>query len=89
MAFEVPWERYKDSNFVMHGWNEMVYDQKNWIGLNTGSFLTRELKNRPVFEANDQVCNGVFGGKMLLFSSKKIFPVVVRVSGLVGRGVGW
>ncbi|KAE8681934.1 putative glycosyltransferase 4 [Hibiscus syriacus] len=85
MAFEVPWERYKDSNFVMHGWNEMVYDQKNWIGLNTGSFLlrngqwaldildawapmgpkgkvreeagkvlTRELKDRPVFEADDQ-----------------------------------
>ncbi|KAI6704459.1 hypothetical protein NL676_007421 [Syzygium grande] len=85
MAFEVPWERYKDSNFVLHGWNEMVYDQKNWIGLNTGSFLlrncqwsldlldvwapmgpkgkireeagkilTRELKDRPVFEADDQ-----------------------------------
>ncbi|ONI28301.1 hypothetical protein PRUPE_1G136700 [Prunus persica] len=85
MAFEVPWERYKDHNFVMHGWNEMVYDQKNWIGLNTGSFLlrncqwsldildvwapmgpkgkirdeagkvlTRELKGRPVFEADDQ-----------------------------------
>ncbi|CAK8563690.1 unnamed protein product [Lathyrus sativus] len=85
MAFEVPWERYKDHNFVMHGWNEMIYDEKNWIGLNTGSFLlrncqwsldildawapmgpkgkvrdeagkilTRELKNRPVFEADDQ-----------------------------------
>ncbi|XP_042518131.1 xyloglucan 6-xylosyltransferase 2-like [Macadamia integrifolia] len=85
MAFEVPWERYKDHNFVMHGWNEMVYDEKNWIGLNTGSFLlrncqwsldmldawspmgpkgkirddagkilTRELKGRPVFEADDQ-----------------------------------
>ncbi|KAI6697583.1 hypothetical protein NL676_017702 [Syzygium grande] len=61
MAFEVLWERYKDSNFVLHGWNEMVYDQKNWIGLNTGKIreeagkiLTRELKDRPVFEANDQ-----------------------------------
>ncbi|KAK9146933.1 hypothetical protein Sjap_006836 [Stephania japonica] len=85
MAFELPWERYKDHNLVMHGWNEMVYDQKNWIGLNTGSFLlrnnqwaldlldawapmgpkgkirddagkvlTRELKGRPVFEADDQ-----------------------------------
>ncbi|CAN8248025.1 unnamed protein product [Cochlearia groenlandica] len=85
MAFELPWERYKDYNLVMHGWNEMVYDQKNWIGLNTGSFLlrnnqwaldlldtwapmgpkgkireeagkvlTRELKDRPVFEADDQ-----------------------------------
>ncbi|KAJ0716012.1 putative xyloglucan 6-xylosyltransferase [Helianthus annuus] len=85
MAFEVPWERYKDQNLVMHGWDEMVYDEKNWIGLNTGSFLlrncqwaldlidvwapmgpkgkvrdeagkllTRELKDRPVFEADDQ-----------------------------------
>ncbi|MQM03122.1 hypothetical protein Taro_035897, partial [Colocasia esculenta] len=85
MAFEVPWERYKDHNLVMHGWNEMVYDQRNWIGLNTGSFLLRNtqwaldlldawapmgpkgkvreeagkvltsfLKDRPVFEADDQ-----------------------------------
>ncbi|KAG2406588.1 hypothetical protein LR48_Vigan03g285600 [Vigna angularis] len=85
MAFEVPWERYKDHNLVMHGWDKMVYDEKNWIGLNTGSFLlrncqwsldildawapmgpkgrvrdeagkvlTRELKDRPVFEADDQ-----------------------------------
>lgn len=85
MAFELPWKRYKDHNLVMHGWNEMVYDEKNWIGLNTGSFLlrncqwsldlldtlapmgpkgkireeagkilTRELKGRPVFEADDQ-----------------------------------
>lgn len=23
MAFEVPWERHKDHNFVMHRWNEM------------------------------------------------------------------
>lgn len=85
MAFELPWDRYKDVNLVMHGWNEMIYDQKNWIGLNTGSFLlrntqwsldlldvlapmgpkgktreeagkllTKELKGRPVFEADDQ-----------------------------------
>ncbi|CAN0838706.1 Xyloglucan 6-xylosyltransferase 1 [Linum grandiflorum] len=41
MTFELPWERYKDVNLVMHGWNEIVYDEKNWIGLNTGSFLLR------------------------------------------------
>ncbi|KAB2611372.1 calmodulin binding transcription activator 1 [Pyrus ussuriensis x Pyrus communis] len=41
MAFKVPWERYKDHNFVMHGWNKMVYDDKNWIRLNTGLFLLR------------------------------------------------
>ncbi|XP_057772239.1 xyloglucan 6-xylosyltransferase 2-like [Salvia miltiorrhiza] len=44
MAYEVPWERYKDHNFVMHGWNEMIYDEKNWIGLNTGSFLLRNCQ---------------------------------------------
>ncbi|KAL8486262.1 hypothetical protein ACS0TY_023101 [Phlomoides rotata] len=85
MVFELPWERYKDVNLVMHGWKGMIYDQKNWIGLNTGSFLlrncqwsldildtwvpmgpkgkireeagkllTKELKGRPPFEADDQ-----------------------------------
>ncbi|KAL6008472.1 Xyloglucan 6-xylosyltransferase 2 [Asimina triloba] len=108
MAFELPWERYKDANLVMHGWNEMVYDQKNWIGLNTGSFLlrncqwaldlldvwapmgpkgkirdeagkllTRELKDRPVFEADDQSAmvyllatqRGTWGDKVYLESA--------------------
>ncbi|KAG6493321.1 hypothetical protein ZIOFF_048303 [Zingiber officinale] len=85
MAFELPWERYAPYNLVMHGWDEMVYDDHNWIGLNTGSFLLRNcqwsldlldvwapmgpkgktrieagkvltayLKDRPVFEADDQ-----------------------------------
>lgn len=84
MAFEIPWERYEDHNFVLHGWEVMVYDWHSWVGLNTGSFLlrncqwsldildvwapmgpkavreeagrllTRELKDRPVFEADDQ-----------------------------------
>jgi xyloglucan 6-xylosyltransferase len=85
MAFELPWERYGPHNLIMHGWDEMVYDDKNWIGLNTGSFLlrncqwsldmldtwapmgpkgpvrieagkvlTKSLKDRPVFEADDQ-----------------------------------
>jgi xyloglucan 6-xylosyltransferase len=85
MAFELPWERYGPYNLIMHGWDEMVYDDKNWIGLNTGSFLlrnsqwsldmldtwapmgpkgpvrieagkvlTKSLKDRPVFEADDQ-----------------------------------
>ncbi|GJN08128.1 hypothetical protein PR202_ga26020 [Eleusine coracana subsp. coracana] len=85
MAFELPWERYGPYNLILHGWDEMVYDDKNWIGLNTGSFLLRNcqwsldmldtwapmgpkgpvrieagkvltkfLKDRPVFEADDQ-----------------------------------
>lgn len=44
MVFEIPWKRYKDYNLVMHGWNELVYGQNNWIGLNTGSFLLRNCQ---------------------------------------------
>lgn len=44
MVFELPWERYEGYNLVMHGWREMVFDQKNWIGLNTGSFLIRNCQ---------------------------------------------
>ena len=44
MAFELPIERYRDYNFVMHGWEELVYNRKNWIGLNTGSFLLRNCQ---------------------------------------------
>ncbi|XP_051129800.1 xyloglucan 6-xylosyltransferase 2-like [Andrographis paniculata] len=85
MAFELPWERYKNHNLILHGWDHKVYGEKHWVGLNTGSFLlrncqwsldlldvwapmgpvgkareeagevlTRELKDRPVFEADDQ-----------------------------------
>ncbi|KAK8693836.1 hypothetical protein V6N13_071404 [Hibiscus sabdariffa] len=41
MTFEVPWKSYKDANLVMHNWKKLVHDQKNWIGLDTGSFLLR------------------------------------------------
>ncbi|KAK9726286.1 hypothetical protein RND81_05G204100 [Saponaria officinalis] len=44
MAFEVPWERYKGYNLVMHGSKEMVFEEKNWVGLNTGSFLIRNCQ---------------------------------------------
>ncbi|WOK91423.1 hypothetical protein Cni_G00114 [Canna indica] len=39
LAFELPWERYAPYNLVMHNWNKMVYHDRNWIGLNTNSFL--------------------------------------------------
>lgn len=41
MSFELPIERYKNYNLVLHGWDDMVYFQKDWVGLNTGSFLMR------------------------------------------------
>ncbi|KAL2945432.1 Xyloglucan 6-xylosyltransferase 1 [Bienertia sinuspersici] len=44
MEFELPWEKYEGYNLVMHGWKEMVFEQKNWIGLNTGSFVIRNCQ---------------------------------------------
>jgi len=85
MLFEVPLHKYENYNLVMHGFDELVYKEKSWTGLNTGSFLIRNcqwtldlldawapmgpkgiirdkagellsktLKGRPNFEADDQ-----------------------------------
>ncbi|RVW54533.1 Xyloglucan 6-xylosyltransferase 2 [Vitis vinifera] len=50
MAFELPWER-GHWTFLMHG---PPWGQKGKLGLKPGKILTRELKDRPVFEADDQ-----------------------------------
>lgn len=44
MSFEVPLEKYENYNLVMHGFDERVYKQKLWTGLNTGSFLIRNCQ---------------------------------------------
>ena len=41
MKFEVPWRRYQDYNMVVPGWEDLVYKEKDWVGLSTGSFLIR------------------------------------------------
>ncbi|KAI3732230.1 hypothetical protein L1987_63429 [Smallanthus sonchifolius] len=44
MDFKVPLDRYKDRNFVVHGWPREVYEEKNWLGLNAGSFIIRNCQ---------------------------------------------
>ncbi|GLJ23123.1 hypothetical protein SUGI_0436360 [Cryptomeria japonica] len=44
MVFELPLEKYKDYNFILHGWDKEIYGRKSWIGLNTGSFLLRNCQ---------------------------------------------
>jgi len=44
MVFELPIEKYKDYNLVVHGYKEQIYNKKNWVGLNTGSFLLRNCQ---------------------------------------------
>ncbi|KAI4340122.1 hypothetical protein MLD38_024990 [Melastoma candidum] len=44
MVFEIPFEKYKEYNMVIHGYPDLFYDQKSWIALNTGSFLLRNCQ---------------------------------------------
>ncbi|CAM6046804.1 unnamed protein product [Sphagnum compactum] len=44
MVFELPIEKYKEYNLVVHGYKEQIYDKKSWVGLNTGSFLFRNCQ---------------------------------------------
>ncbi|XP_062155890.1 glycosyltransferase 6-like [Alnus glutinosa] len=47
MEFKLPLDRYKAHNLVVHGWPNMVYedkDNKSWTGLNAGVFLIRNCQ---------------------------------------------
>ncbi|KAJ1297479.1 hypothetical protein BS78_01G379500 [Paspalum vaginatum] len=44
MVFELPWGRYEQHNLVLHGWAAKVFEEKSWVGINTGSFLIRNCQ---------------------------------------------
>nr|XP_043618078.1 putative glycosyltransferase 7 [Erigeron canadensis] len=41
IEFKLPLYRYKDYNFIVHGWPKEVYEKRSWVGLNAGSILIR------------------------------------------------
>ncbi|ONI12036.1 hypothetical protein PRUPE_4G140500 [Prunus persica] len=44
MEFKLPLERYKDHNLVVHGWWNMLYEEKSWTSLNAGVLLIRNCQ---------------------------------------------
>ncbi|CAN6545522.1 hypothetical protein C1H46_042583 [Malus baccata] len=44
MEFKLPLEKYKDHNLVVHGWWNMLYEQKSWTSLNAGVLLIRNCQ---------------------------------------------
>ncbi|CAN1151970.1 Probable xyloglucan 6-xylosyltransferase 3 [Linum perenne] len=44
MVFEIPHAKYSDHNLVIHGYPDLLFEQKSWIALNTGSFLFRNCQ---------------------------------------------
>ncbi|CAM6128321.1 unnamed protein product [Calypogeia fissa] len=41
MVFKLPIEKYRDYSMVVHGYDDLIYENHNWVGLNTGNFLLR------------------------------------------------
>nr|XP_023911409.1 probable xyloglucan 6-xylosyltransferase 5 [Quercus suber]POF11666.1 putative xyloglucan 6-xylosyltransferase 3 [Quercus suber] len=44
MVFEIPLSKYDNYNLVVHGYPDLMFEQKSWIALNTGSFLFRNCQ---------------------------------------------
>ncbi|CAL0327628.1 unnamed protein product [Lupinus luteus] len=44
MVFELPMSKYDDYNLVLHGYPDLLFEQKSWIAVNTGSFLFRNCQ---------------------------------------------
>ncbi|XP_071731565.1 probable xyloglucan 6-xylosyltransferase 5 [Rutidosis leptorrhynchoides] len=44
MVFELPLSKYKNHNLVIHGYPDLLFNEKSWIALNTGSFLFRNCQ---------------------------------------------
>ncbi|CAO2828162.1 unnamed protein product [Amaranthus hypochondriacus] len=44
MDFNLPLEKYKTHNLILHGWDHLVFQKKSWTGLNAGVFLIRNCQ---------------------------------------------
>ncbi|XAR50021.1 Xyloglucan 6-xylosyltransferase [Bertholletia excelsa] len=44
MVFELPLSKYDKYNLVIHGYPDLLFEQKSWIAVNTGSFLFRNCQ---------------------------------------------
>ncbi|KAJ3705261.1 hypothetical protein LUZ61_008966 [Rhynchospora tenuis] len=44
MEFSLPLARYNAHNLVLHGWPEVLYEKKSWLGINAGVLLIRNCQ---------------------------------------------
>lgn len=44
MTFQLPLHRYQDHNMVLHGFEDLIFKKKSWVGINAGSFLMRNCQ---------------------------------------------
>ncbi|KAK1292142.1 putative glycosyltransferase 7 [Acorus calamus] len=44
MEFDIPFDKYRNHNLIVHGWSHLIYENKTWVGLNAGIFLIRNCQ---------------------------------------------
>eukprot|EP00249_Psilotum_nudum_P001667 c14295_g1_i1 orf=1045-2511(+) len=44
MEFEIPLIKYTSHHMVVHGWENLIYENRSWVGLNAGSFVVRNCQ---------------------------------------------
>ncbi|KAF3338687.1 putative glycosyltransferase 5 [Carex littledalei] len=44
MAFELPFDKYKNHNLIIHGYPDLLFEHHSWIALNAGVFIIRNCQ---------------------------------------------
>ncbi|KAK1268387.1 putative glycosyltransferase 7 [Acorus gramineus] len=44
MEFDIPFDKYRNHNLIVHGWSHLIYENRTWVGLNAGIFLIRNCQ---------------------------------------------
>ncbi|KAK6117399.1 hypothetical protein DH2020_048855 [Rehmannia glutinosa] len=89
MDFELPLDRYKAHNLVIHGWPNLIYEKQSWTSINAGVFLIRNCQWAMDFmdvwaKMGPQAPDYDKWGEILKTTFKdKIFPESDDQSGLV------
>ncbi|EEF48825.1 transferase, putative [Ricinus communis] len=79
MEFQIPFDKYKDYNLVVHGWSSLVYEKQSWTSINAGVFLIRNCQwsmdfmdvwvsmgpQTPNYESWGQIQRSKFKDKMI------------------------
>ncbi|KAL8472878.1 hypothetical protein ACS0TY_029921 [Phlomoides rotata] len=89
MDFKLPLERYREHNFVVHGWPHLAEETKSWTSINAGVFLIRNCQWAMDFmdtwaDMGPQSPDYEKWGEILSSTFKdKIFPESDDQSGLI------
>ncbi|GMP31223.1 hypothetical protein CsSME_00005530 [Camellia sinensis var. sinensis] len=79
MEFKLPMKKYESYNFIINGWENMIYERKSRFAMNTGIFLIRNCQwSMDFMEAwmGPQTPNYEKWGQILTTAIKdKLYPV--------------